>query len=72
VPAQSPLAGAVFKNEAAVIDALLDAGADPLHGNPSGLQSANIFNKQEWIEKFESASGKGKVAAAAAGGAEAA
>lgn len=67
LPSQSPLAGAVFKNEPAVIDALLAAGADPLHGNPSGLQSAQIFNKQEWIQKFEDAPGKGKAAAAAAG-----
>ena len=63
---QSPLAGAVFKNEVAVIDALLAAGADPLHGNPSGMQSAKIFNKEEWIEKFENAPGKGKAGGAAA------
>ncbi len=59
----------MFKNEVAVIDALLAAGADPEHGNPSGLQSAKIFNKEEWIAKFETAPGRGKAAAAAQGGA---
>lgn len=54
----------MFKNEVAVIEALLAGGADPLHGNPSGMASAQIFKKQEWIDKFESAPGLGKAAPA--------
>ncbi|KAG0647427.1 ankyrin repeat [Hyphodiscus hymeniophilus] len=55
---QSPLAGAVFKGEA---EALLEGGADPLHGQPSALDAVTLFKQEEqWKVKFENAPGKGK------------
>lgn len=44
---QSPLAGAVFKGEDAVVDVLLTAGADPHTGSPSALETAAFFGKDE-------------------------
>ncbi|MDT4935583.1 MAG: uncharacterized protein QOK11_3475 [Pseudonocardiales bacterium] len=44
---QTPLAGAVFKGEPDVLDALLDAGADPTAGEPSALATARYFGKDE-------------------------
>ena len=64
---QSPLAGAVFKNEAEVIEALLVGGADPDWGNPSATQAIELFKKDEWRERFEKASGRGKMAVNGAG-----
>lgn len=56
---QSPLAGAVFKNEVAVIEALLEGGADPYAGEPSAYDSAKMFGKLDlWGEKFEGAKGR--------------
>jgi ankyrin repeat protein len=40
---QSPLAGAIFKNEQEVIKALVDGGADPDAGQPSARQAAEMF-----------------------------
>lgn len=40
---QSPLAGAVFKNEKEVIQALLDGGADPDLGIPSATEAVRLF-----------------------------
>ena len=42
---QTPLAGAVFKDEPAVVDALLEAGADPRLGTPSAIETAGFFGK---------------------------
>ena len=56
---QSPLAGAVFKNETEVMEALLEGGADPDVGEPSALQAIAIFRKEEWRERFEGARGRG-------------
>ena len=39
---QSILAGVVFKNEAALVDILLDAGADPEIGQPSALDATRV------------------------------
>ena len=39
---QSPLAGVVFKNEAEVINILLEGGADPEIGTPSALDSTKV------------------------------
>lgn len=50
---QTPLAGAVFKGEDAVIDALLDGGADPRAGQPSAVETAQMFGKTELVERFE-------------------
>ena len=58
---QSPLAGAVFKNEAEVVEALLEGGADPEWGQPSAMEAMVMFKKDgEWREKFEKAAGRGK------------
>ncbi|AXK34513.1 ankyrin repeat domain-containing protein [Streptomyces armeniacus] len=50
---QTPLAGAVFKGEDAVIEALLDGGADPRAGQPSAIETAQMFGKTELVERFE-------------------
>ncbi|MGV0369071.1 ankyrin repeat domain-containing protein [Corynebacterium aurimucosum] len=49
---QSPLAGAIFKKEDAVIDALLDAGADPSAGQPNALDSARMFGREDLLERL--------------------
>ena len=58
---QSPLAGAVYKNEAGVIEALLAGGADPAWGAPTALEAAEQFRLQQWRERFEQAPGRGKM-----------
>lgn len=50
---QSPLAGAVFKNEKEVIQALLDGGADPDLGTPSATKAVSLFKVNgEWAKVF--------------------
>lgn len=50
---QSPLAGAVFKNEKEVIQALLDGGADPDLGRPSAAEAVGLFKLgAEWEKVF--------------------
>jgi ankyrin repeat protein len=44
---QTPLAGAVFKNDTTIIDLLLSADADPLAGSPSALETARFFEREE-------------------------
>ena len=44
---QTPLAGAVFKNETTIIELLLSADADPLAGSPSTLETARFFEREE-------------------------
>ncbi|KAF5607161.1 ankyrin [Fusarium subglutinans] len=57
---QSPLAGAVFKKEDAVIQ-LLDGGADPEYGQPSAAECIAMFKQEEtWKSKFDAAPGKGQ------------
>jgi hypothetical protein len=46
---QTPLAGAVFKKDAATVRALLDAGADPDHGRPSARETATFFDNAELL-----------------------
>ena len=46
---QSPLAGAIFKNEEEVVRALIDAGADPRKGTPNAIECARVFKKEEWL-----------------------
>jgi len=51
--AQTPLAGAVFKGERAVIEALIDAGADPTAGSPSAIETARLFGLDDLVTLFE-------------------
>ena len=44
---QSPLAGAVYKNEKEVVEALLDGGADLHLGAPSAIDAMQMFSNQE-------------------------
>ena len=44
---QSPLAGAVFKDEPDVVRALLDAGADPDLGSPTARETAAMFGRPD-------------------------
>jgi ankyrin repeat protein len=63
---QSPLAGAVFKNEDAVVEALLQGGADPGHGAPTAMDAIGLFKQEaKWKAKFDAAPGKGRARAAA-------
>ncbi|KAK0545036.1 hypothetical protein OC846_005203 [Tilletia horrida] len=65
---QSILAGTVFKSYPAVARLLVEAGADPLAGEPSAEDTAKMFKKWEdsesgekgYRELFESAPGRGK------------
>src|ERR1700755_2430697 len=47
---QTPLAGAVFKNDTTIIDLLLHADGDPLAAYPSALEPARFFKREE-LEK---------------------
>src|SRR3954452_21403323 len=44
---QTPLAGAVFKNETTIMELLVGADADPLAGSPSALETARFFGKEQ-------------------------
>src|ERR1700733_9214085 len=51
---QSPLAGAVFKNEREVIHALLAGNADPRIGEPSALDACKVcFLLSKWWIKAD-------------------
>lgn len=56
---QSPLAGAVFKGFDDVARALLEAGADPDAGTPSGRDSAVFFGREEMGQLIEQRSPRG-------------
>ena len=47
---QSPLAGAVFKDERDVVRVLLDAGADPDAGSPSARETAVLFGRPDVLD----------------------
>ena len=47
---QSPLAGAVFKNELEVIRRLMAGGANPRLGTPTAIQTARIFKREDVLE----------------------
>ena len=44
---QTPLAGAVFKNDTTIIELLLSDDADPLAGSPSALETARFLSKEQ-------------------------
>jgi uncharacterized protein len=46
---QTPLAGAVFKGENDVIRALVAAGARPEAGQPSAVQTAEMFGRSDLV-----------------------
>jgi hypothetical protein len=45
------VSGAIFKNEEAVVEALLEGGADPDVGQPTAVETAKVFGKTERWEK---------------------
>jgi len=49
---QTPLAGAVFKNDTTIIDLLLSADADPMAGSPSALETARYFGKEQLARRL--------------------
>jgi ankyrin repeat protein len=49
---QTPLAGAVFKNETTIMELLLEADADPLAGSPSALETARFFERAELARRL--------------------
>ncbi|HEY2724957.1 MAG TPA: ankyrin repeat domain-containing protein [Pseudonocardiaceae bacterium] len=49
---QTPIAGAVFKGEDEVVRALLDGGADPFAGQPSAVETARMFGRDDYVELF--------------------
>src|SRR6201991_5245997 len=49
---QTPLAGAVFKNDTTIIELLLSADADPLAGSPSPLETAWFFEREEFARQL--------------------
>jgi ankyrin repeat protein len=49
---QTPLAGAVFKDEREVVAALVEAGADPAAGTPSAIDAARLFGRDELLALF--------------------
>ncbi|KAF5022429.1 hypothetical protein F66182_5514 [Fusarium sp. NRRL 66182] len=58
---QSPLAGAVFKKEDAVVQVLLEGGADPDYGQPSASDCITMSKQEDaWKAKFDAAPGRGQ------------
>ena len=49
---QSPLAGVIFKKEDALIDLLVEHGADPLAGQPTAVDTARMFGRDDLVERF--------------------
>jgi len=49
---QTPIAGAVFKAENDVVRALLNGGADPVAGQPSAVDTARMFGREEMLTLF--------------------
>ena len=52
---QPPLAGAVFKGEDEVVAALLHGGADPDAGQPTARAAAQMFGRDDLMERFDAA-----------------
>ena len=46
---QAPVAGAVFKGEDAVVRVLVEAGADPLAGHPTAVDTARMFGREDLL-----------------------
>lgn len=56
---QSPLAGALFKGEPAVVAALLEHGADPEAGAPTARATAEMFGKTDLLRPPDTSSTTG-------------
>ena len=65
---QTPIAGAVFKGETEVVRVLLEAGADPAAGQPSAIDTAQMFGRTELLELFGTAGNAGDAGDAGTGG----
>jgi uncharacterized protein len=50
---QTPLAGAVFKNETVIMELLVGADADPSAGSPSALETARFFGKEQLARQLQ-------------------
>ncbi|MEV4310646.1 ankyrin repeat domain-containing protein [Actinocrispum sp. NPDC049592] len=50
---QTPLAGAVFHDDDEIVNILLDAGADPFAGQPSAVDTARMFGREDLLALFE-------------------
>lgn len=50
---QSPLAGAIFKKEDSVVDALLEAGASATVGQPTAIESARMFGREDLLSRLK-------------------
>lgn len=46
---QSPLAGAVFKGEGEVVRVLVGAGADREGGQPTAVECARMFKREDFL-----------------------
>ncbi|MGV0341474.1 ankyrin repeat domain-containing protein [Corynebacterium mastitidis] len=49
---QSPLAGAIFKKEDAVVEALLAAHADLHRGQPTAVDTARMFGREDLVDRL--------------------
>lgn len=49
---QTPLAGVIFKKEDAIVDVLLDAGANPQAGQPNSIDTAKMFGRDDLVERL--------------------
>lgn len=49
---QTPLSGAVFKKYDDVVDALVAAGADPHAGQPTAVQTAQMFEMTDTLKRL--------------------
>ncbi len=47
---QSPLSGAIFKGEDAVVRLLVQLGADPRGGDPCATDVARMFGQRQYLE----------------------
>ena len=57
---QSPLAGAVFKNEIEIVELLLGHGADVDLGEPNAWEAMQVFKKEDiYGESFQEARERG-------------
>ncbi len=51
---QTALAGTVHKGHDKVVHVLLDHGADPSAGRPTAIEAAQLFNRDDLLERMTS------------------